>query len=203
MPKPKKVDSYGLESDDEFYQVLENFTQVSDEGVVLVKPCTYALMTWWKVRLGNDDSINIENESNNSSLQFPTSVNGSSQDELSLAADESVAISNIVEVDEKDEIVKYFGYIQEAIPPKLVKEVEKLIKDYNNALVYGYLEITTVGEGDKTANYLRFKASTILEGIKVGKIEAVSHLVSNAQGNFYLTIFELANSPILKNWLIK
>lgn len=203
MTKSKKVDSFGLESDDEFYRVLENFTQVSDEGVVLVKPYTYALMMWWKVGLGNDDIINIENESNNSSLQFPTSVSGTSEAELSLASDESVAISNIVEVDEKDGMVKYFGYIQEAIPPKLVKEVEKLIKDYNNALAYGYSEITAVGEGDQTANYLRFKASTILEGIKVGKIDAVSNLVSNAQRNFYLTIFELANSPSLKNWLIK
>jgi hypothetical protein len=203
MNKSKIVDSYNLEKDDEFYQILENFSQVSDEGSVRVKPCTYALMTWWKVRMGNRDSIDITNESNNSSLQFHTSVNGSDEHELSLTADESVTISNIVEVDEKDKIVQYFGYIEKAIPSKLVKEVEKVIKDYNYTLAYGYSEITNVGEGDKTANYLRFKASTILEGIKVGKIDAVSNLVSNAQSNFYLTVFELANSPSLKSWLIK
>ena len=67
---------------------------------------------------------------------------------------------------------------------------------------YGYVAIWNKESDGTGENYLRFRASTYLDGIKVGKVEAVSNMVATAQTNFYLTLFELANTVVIKNWLI-
>ena len=188
--------------DDEFYKLLNNFKQVSDEGSVYVKPCTYALMTWWKVELGNKDTIDIRNESNNATLQFESSIAGSSKKQLSLTEDERITIQNIIEVSEESKLISYFGYLLKIIPTNLFKIIDARLKEYNRLSPYGYVAIWNKESDGTGENYLRFRASTYLDGIKVGKVEAVSNMVATAQTNFYLTLFELANTVVIKNWLI-
>jgi len=57
-------DKNDLEPDDEFYDL--NFTQLANGNSLNVKPCTYALMTWWKMRMGNQDTLDISDDSNTS-----------------------------------------------------------------------------------------------------------------------------------------
>jgi hypothetical protein len=92
------IDQYGLESDDEFYQL--SFIQSSPEGALDVKPATYALMTWWKVRMGNKDTIDISSDSNDSMLRFDSTYIGGEFKDGGLGKKDKVEIDHIIEVNE-------------------------------------------------------------------------------------------------------
>jgi len=201
MSNKTKMDHNGLEDDDEYYEL--SFLQSTDEGAIEVKPCTYALMTWWKVRMGNSDTIDISNESNNAILRYQSSISGSDEYELSISADETVDLDNILEVDEEEMLVSYFGYIPKDIPIELISNIESSIRDHNLETKYGYAEIYSIVDDENTINFLRFKASTYLDGIKVGKTNAVENLVNNAQYNLSLLLFKLCEHEDVKDWIFQ
>ena len=45
------------------WKVMMSFIQSSPERALDVKPATHALMTWWKVRMGNKGAIDISSDS--------------------------------------------------------------------------------------------------------------------------------------------
>lgn len=193
-------DNNGLESDDEFYEL--NFTQVSDDGAVDVKPCTYALMTWWKVRMGNDDSIDIASDSNSASLRFETDIIGPNDDTAAFTAFDSITTDIIIEVDEVQKLLKFFSYVPKPVPKKMIKAITSAIDDFNENSNYGHAQLFSIKNEGISESYVRFKASTFLEGIKVGKTNSVEVFVNSAQLQCTILYMVICSDSVVKNWII-
>ena len=193
-------DNNGLESDDEFYEL--NFTQVSDDGAIDVKPCTYALMTWWKVRMGNDDSIDIASDSNSASLRFETDITGADDDNAAFTSVDSITTDNIIEVDEVQKLLKLFSYVPKPVPKKMIKAITSAIDEFNESSNYGHAQLFSIENEGVGESYVRFKASTFLEGIKVGKTNTVEVFVNNAQLQCAILYMVICNDSVVKNWIV-
>lgn len=200
------VDKNGLEYDDEFYGI--HFIQVSNYGEREVKPITYALMCWWEVLLGNQDIIDVSQDSNKSMLHFESIFDGTNSFDSNLNENEAIDIDHVIEVDENEMSVSMFCYIPKPIPIELLEEVEFSILDINPELKFGSVEISTiVDEGadvndDKIEYYLRFRATIYLKGIKVGKVIAIENMVEHAEANLGEFLESLCYSEILKKWIM-
>lgn len=197
-----KKSKYGLEGDDEFYDL--NFLQSAPDGVVEVKPATYSLMTWWKTRLGNQDTIDITNESNESILRFGSVYTGEDVDGGSLGKKDEVAVENIIEVKEPLMLVSLYSYMSSAVPKNIVEELSEELQKLNPKILYGSIELCTSDPSKKKVkHYLRYRVSTNLTGIKVGKVNAVENMIYLAKLNYGWVLDDICKKPKIKGWLCR
>jgi len=113
-----------------------------------------------------------------------------------------VTIDNIIEVDETHKIIKFFAYVPKPIPIEIVSEASSIIHQFNENSEYGYAELYLVNANESSQYYIRFKVSTFLKGIKVGKVDAVEIFVNNAQSQCANLYFDLCSDLGIKEWLI-
>ena len=195
------IDQYGLESDDEFYQL--SFIQSSPEGALDVKPATYALMTWWKVRMGNKDTIDISSDSNESMLRFESTYTGGEFKGGGLGKKDKVEIDHIIEVNELSMLVSLYSYIAKAIPDDMSNELAVSFMNINPKLQYGSVEVyTTDAEDGQSQHFLRYRASTCLKGVKIGKVNVIENMVDLAQSNHGWILDLICQTPKYKKWLL-
>jgi hypothetical protein len=195
------IDQYGLESDDEFYQL--SFIQSSPDGALDVKPATYALMTWWKVRMGNKDTIDISCDSNDSMLRFDSIYTGVEFKGGGLGKKDKVEIDHIIEVNELSMLVSLYSYIAKAIPDDMANELAVSLMNINPKLQYGSVEVyTTDAEDGESQHFLRYRASTCLKGIKVGKANVIERMINLAQSNHGWILDTFCQTPKYKKWLL-
>jgi len=196
------IDQYGLESDDEFYQL--SFIQSSPDGALDVKPATYALMTWWKVRMGNKDTIDISSDSNDSMLRFDSIYTGGEFKGGGLGKKDKVEIDHIIEINELSMLLSLYSYIAKAIPDDMANELAVLLMNLNPKLQYGSIEVyTTDAEDGQSQHFLRYRASTCLKGVKVGKVNAIENMVNLAQANHGWILDAICQTPAYKKWLLR
>jgi len=195
------IDQYGLESDDEFYQL--SFIQSSPDGALDVKPATYALMTWWKVRMGNKDTIDISSDSNDSMLRFDSTYSGGEFKGGGLGKKDKVEIDHIIEVNELSMLVSLCSYIAKSIPDDMVNELAVSLMNLNPKLQYGSVETFTTDTDDgQSQHFLRYKASICLKGVKVGKVNAIENMMELAQANYGWILDAICQTPKYKKWLL-
>jgi hypothetical protein len=195
------IDQYGLESDDEFYQL--SFIQSSPDGALDVKPATYALMTWWKVRMGNKDTIDISSDSNDSMLRFDSTYSGGEFKGGGLGKKDKVEIDHIIEVNELSMLASLYSYIAKSIPEDMVNELAVSLMNLNPKLQYGSVEVyTTDAEDGESQHFLRYRASTCLKGVKVGKVNAIENMIELAQSNHGWILDAICQTPKYKKWLL-
>jgi hypothetical protein len=196
-----KIDRYGLQSDDEFYKL--SFFQSSPEGTLDVKPATYALMTWWKVRMGNKDTIDISSDSNDAMLRFESAHTGGGFKGGGLGKKEKVGIDHIIEVNELSMLVSLYSYIAKPIPDDIANELAVTLMNLNPKLQYGSVEVYTADTNDSLSqHFLRYRASTCLKGVKVGKVNAVENMIDLGQDNHGLVLDLICQTPKYKKWLL-
>jgi hypothetical protein len=195
------IDQYGLESDDEFYQL--SFIQSSPDGALDVKPATYALMTWWKVRMGNKDTIDISSDSNDSILRFDSTYTGGEFKGGGLGKKDKVEIDHIIEVNELSMLVSLYSYIAKAIPDDMSNELSVSLMNLNPKLQYGSIEVyTTDAEDGQSQRFLRYRASTCLKGVKLGKVNAIENMIELAQANHGWILDAICQTSEYKKWLL-
>jgi hypothetical protein len=195
------IDQYGLESDDEFYQL--SFIQSSPDGALDVKPATYALMTWWKGRMGNKDTIDISTDSNDSMLRFDSIYTGGEFKGGGLGKKDKVEIDHIIEVNELSMLVSLYSYIAKAIPDDMSNELAVSLMNINPKLQYGSIEVyTTDAEDGQSQHFLRYRASTCLKGVKIGKVNVIENMVDLAQSNHGWILDTIRQTPAYKKWLL-
>ena len=209
-PTPKKnlkksvktlVDRYGLEQNDEFYGL--NFSQESDEGIREIKPLTYALICLWKAKMGNEDSIDITQDSSLSMLHFNSTFSGGDSDEMVLSADDFIDIDHIVEVDEDEMMVSMYSYIPKPIPEKLIIPIDISLLNINPEIKYGSIEVSvTVNDENEQEHYLRYRVSVYLKDIKVGKIHAIENMINYGQVFFDLALDSMCVEKEFKKWVL-
>jgi hypothetical protein len=196
-----EIDRNGLESGDEFYRL--SFSQSSPQETLDVKPATYALMTWWKVRMGNRDTIDISSDSNYSMLRFDSIHTGGGLKGGGLGKKEKVAIDHIIEVNELSMLVSLYSYIAKSIPDDMTNELAASLMNLNPKLQYGSVEVYTAVTNDiQSQHFLRYRVSTCLKGVKVGKVNAVENMIDLAQANHGLVLDLICQTPNYKNWLL-
>ena len=199
MLEEQKIDQYGLTQDDEFYNSF-NLTQVSDEGAVEVRPYTNVLMTWLKCRMNQLDTIDISKDGMSSLLNFETYVSGADSDLSIFAEDESVSLSNYIEVDESTGLITYYIYAGSSLDDDLLTKVVNAITKSNQSLWLGHFEIFNV----KKLNYklLRYKASVNLKKIKVGKVDVLEDFITISQVNCSIGLSLMSKSDNeVKEWI--
>jgi hypothetical protein len=197
--QPMRCHVKGVEQDDEFYGV--EFSQVSDDGVREVFPLTYALMTWWKVRMENQDTIDISEDSLSSMLRYESGYEAG-EDENYLDDGDEIGFDNIIEVDEERKLVTLFSYVPKPIPTVLVPEVFASIIKINPHLIYGHFEAyKPESESDEGSYFLRYKVSTFLHGVKLGKVDVIDALVLSAQENLHFGVDLFAADDDVHAWL--
>ena len=195
------IDQYGLESDDEFYKL--SFIQSSPEGALDVKPVTYALMTWWKVRMGNKDTIDISSDSNDSMLRFDSIYTGGEFKGGGLGKKDKVEIDHIIEVNELSMLVSLYSYIAKPIPDVMANELAVSLMNLNPKLQYGSIEVyKTDAEDGQSQHFLRYRASTCLKGVKIGKVNVIDNMVDLAQSNHGWILDTICQTPKYKKWLL-
>ena len=196
-----EIDQYGLESGDEFYQL--SFIQSSPDGALDVKPATYALMTWWKVRMGNKDTIDISSDSNDSMLRFDSTYTGGEFKGGGLGKKDKVEIDHIIEVNELNMLVSLYSYIAKAIPDNMANELAVSLINLNPKLQYGSIEVyTTDAEDGQSQHCLRYRASTCLKGVMVGKVNVIENMIELAQSNHGWILDLICQTPKYKKWLL-
>lgn len=196
-----QIDQYGLESDDEFYQL--SFIQSSPDGALDVKPATYVLMTWWKVRMGNEDTIDISSDSNESMLRFDSIYTGGQFKGSGLGKKDMVEIDHIIEVNELSMLVSLYSYISKAIPDDMANDIAVSLININPKLQYGSFEVyTTDGEDGQSQHYLRYRVSTCLKGVKVGKVNAIENMIELSQANHGWALDAICQTLKFKKWLL-
>jgi len=196
-----QVDQYGLESDDEFHKL--SFIQSSPEGTIDVKPSTYALMTWWKVRMGNKDAIDISSDSNQSMLRFDSTYIGGEFKGGGLGKKDKVEIDHIIEVNELSMLVSLYSYIAKAIPDDMSNELAVSLVNLNPKLQYGSIEIyTTDADDGQFQRFLRYRVSTCLKGVKLGKVNAIENMMELAQANHGWILDAICQTSEYKKWLL-
>ena len=190
-----------VEKDDEFFGI--EFTQISDEGSREVFPITYALMCWWKVRMGNQDSIDISEDSNYSMLRYESTFSGEDYEGSPLSEEDNINLDHIIEVNESEMLTSYFAYIPKKIPEELVSEIALILMDINPSIRYGSIELyTTQNEEDESEHYLRYRVSTCLKGIKLGKTDVIENMVNYAQILHGEALLSMCNSELFKEWVL-
>ena len=195
-----QIDQYGLESGDEFYKL--SFMQSSPEGTFDVKPATYALMIWWKVRMGNKDTIDISSDSNSSMLRFDSTYTGG-EFKRGLGKKDKVEIDHIIEVNELNMLVSLYSYIAKAITDDMANELAVSLMNTNPKLQYGSIEVyTTDTEDGQSQHFLRYRASTCLKGVKIGKVNVIEYMVNLAQTNHGWILEAICQTPAYKKWLL-
>ncbi len=196
-----QIDRFGQESDDEFYKL--SFMQSSPEGILDVKPTTYALMTWWKVRMGNKDTIDITNDSNYSTLRFDSTYIGGEFKGGGLSKKDKIDIDHIIEINEHGMLVSLYSYIAKAIPNQIAEKLAVSLMDINPMLQYGSIEVYKTNSNNGEFQYfLRYKASTCLKGIKVGKINAIENMLGLAQTNHGWVLDTICQTLEYKKWML-
>jgi hypothetical protein len=200
MTKNTNIDKYGLQPEDEFYQLT--FTQVSDEGALEVRPFTYALMTWWKCRIDQSDSIDIAPDSMSSLLTYESVITGGDSEQSSFNADDEFDTDNVIEVQEDIGLISYFIYVSKRLTTKYAREVALDIGQLNTRLQYGHFEVFNSTATNEY--FLRFRSSLILQDVLVGKVNAIDKMVENAQLNCIYGINALCESQSgFKDFLFK
>ena len=199
MNTNSNLDKFGLTPEDEFYD--SSLTQISDEGAIEVKPFTNALMTWWKCRMEQDDTINISEDGNHSMLKCEVTLNGGDPETHSFTSDDEIDVESIIEVSEETGLVNLFIYIPKPISSELVVQISNTLMKINTELEYGHFEI--YNPKDSKENFLRFRENTILKGISVGKVNAVENLYNFSYAYYSIGLNGLcSNHNNFKYWLL-
>jgi len=90
----------------------------------------------------------------------------------------------IIEVNELSMLVSLYSYIAKAIPDDMANELAVSLMNINPKLQYGSVEVyTTDAEDGQSQHFLRYRASTCLKGIKVGKVNVIENMIDLAQSN--------------------
>ncbi len=203
MAKKKKneLDNYGLEPDDEFYERMP-IIQTSDEGTRDIKTCTNALMILWKVRMGNEDTIDISEDCNHSMLNFESTYSGGESEENNLTEDDEFDLDHIIEVDEESMILTFYSYVAKPIPDELISNIGLETLNINSKLKFGNFELHSTNSNGVESIYLRYRTSACLKGVKVGKVEVIENLISNTQLNLAIAFESWSKDADFKNWLL-
>lgn len=160
---------------DEFYGISFSQVETDDDGntqIRDVKPVTYALMSWWKGN-GNPDTIDISEDSNYSTLEIQTDLEG--------IKDGAAALTIYLEANEVQSSLCCYIYSSAfaGIDEKAFEGyLNQSIMEYNQTAICGSLE--TVPSNIEGKFNLRFKSSVWMEDIPTGKVEMVRGLVSRS-----------------------
>jgi hypothetical protein len=191
-----------VEKDDEFFGI--EFAQSSDNGVREVLPVTYALMCWWKVRMGNQDTIDISEDSNFSMLRYESTFAGEDYKGSPLGEEDNINLDHIIEVNESEMLASYYAYIPKRISEELVSELALSLMDINPSIRYGSIELYTTQNAEEVSeHFLRYRVSSCLKGIKVGKTDVIENMVNYAQFHYGEALFSLCQSETFKKWVLK
>ena len=187
------------EKDDEFYGI--EFSQLSEDGIREVYPVTYAVMTWWKVRMDNEDIIDISEDSLSAILQYEATLEGD-EDTTNLSEGDEIGTANIIEVNEESKMVTLMTYFPTSIPDDLVIDLYTEISSINQSIPYGHFEVfVSKGESGEEDFWLRYRVSSVLKGIKSGKVEAVENIVAWGRMSAIQGFNLLASNESIKSWL--
>jgi hypothetical protein len=160
-------------------------------------------MTWWKVRMGNKDTIDISSDSNDSMLRFDSIYTGGEFKGGGLSKKDKVEIDHIIEVNELSMLVSLYSYIAKAIPDDMANELAVSLMNLNPKLQYGSIEVyTTDAEDGQSQHFLRYRASTCLKGVIVGKVNAIENMIELAQSNHGWILDTICKIPTYKKWLL-
>lgn len=192
-------DQYGLSPDDEFYGL--NQIQVSDQGSVKVHPYTYALMTWFKSRMNQPDTIDIHPSGKSALLTYESTITGLGQDESSSTQYDEFDVDNVIEVQEDAGLVSYFIYIKQPIPDDYVSNVAIQIMNINPDLQFGHFEVYTTNSTGE--HFLRFRSSMILKEVKVGKVDSLQHMLETSTDYCSQGLLVLFLDENLKRWILQ
>jgi hypothetical protein len=170
-----------LPEDDEFSGI--RFSQLDENGnCVEVKSTTYALMQFWK-GIGNEDTIDISEDSDHAELHFDL--------ELDLSDEEIDSDCSVwVEAFEPKSMIRLCAYpvALSNLSDSQVQHLYPLISSVNARITFGSFEIFSKGDGK---GFARYKATVSTDGIKVGKIQMVDVLFSNSRGTIEAGLNEL------------
>ena len=191
------VDAYGQVEEDEFYELSCQLE--TEQGPLEVKPVTYALMEAWKAHSELDEPIEIEEDSNFASLEFDAELTVELND-----VPYALETNNVIEVDEDSKTAAIFRYLTKTMPLELMDHCIRLAMDANQSLVYGALEVVPfeTEEGEHTG-LLRLKWALALDGILVGKVNAIENLILNSEDSLQDGVEMLLEDPQIAEWLLE
>lgn len=133
---------------------------------------TYTLMKWW-TSLGNEDIIDISDDSLKSSLLYQRYLTTLDDDVISEIPN---GVVNLFEVNEEawpqTPVITYYCYPEwlEELTDDEIADLQNLLLYINPSLIMGTFEFL---ENKKNETWrCRYRASLSLENIKVGKVEA-------------------------------
>ena len=159
-----------IPNDDEFHG--ENLHQVEklESGETItheVKAVTSAIMEWWKVRMKQEDIIDIARDDLSSSLSFG--------DEFHTPEDWSMRDSRcsiVFEADERFMISTLFVYspLFTGMDMSALGTMQHMALDTNVSTRLGAFEIALLDDETFT---VRYKFSELLDGVRVGKVNMI------------------------------
>jgi len=159
-----------IPEDDEFYGENLNQVETLESGETIiheVKVVTSAIMTWWKVRMKQQDIIDIARDDLSSSLSF--------EDELHLPEDWSMSDNScfiVFEADEKLMISTMFVYspLFRGMDMNALGAMQHIVLSANVSNRLGVFEILFPDEETFT---VRYKFAELLDGVRVGKVNMI------------------------------
>ena len=177
-----------LPENDEFHGVhfsqaetlVDEETGEATSRVNEVKTGTYTLMSWWKA-CGNEDTIDIYDESNRATLQYSFHMLGLDDDVSGAIPNGCTAYVDVYEnyYDNCPVLVNcVYPEALEGLDESDLKEILPLIDRVNTNLLMGNFEVL---RGEDGGGSIRYRASLALEGILVGKVEAFQNFQAVAK----------------------
>ena len=90
-----------------------------------------------------------------------------------------------------------------AIPDNMANELAVSLINLNPKLQYGSIEVyTTDAEDGQSQHFLRYRASTCLKGVMVGKVNVIENMIELAQSNYGWILDAICQTPEYKKWLL-
>ena len=151
--------------------------------------------------MNQKDIIDISEDETGSLLRYESYLNGSDESDTSLKESDTIILDNIIEVDERQMTVSLFTYIQRPIPKKILNDLTETLMEINPEIKFGSFEIYTPTDSKK--QFLRYRMSTCLKGIKVGKTESVTNMMDLVWINLTLVFMYLCENDQYKKWIVE
>lgn len=157
-----------------------------------VKVGTYSLMGWWKGILGNEDTIDISEDSENATLAYTLTLNDLDDDVAEVVSREAPVFIEVTEQYYPNHPLIVFYCYPAGLSGLSDDETENMatyIGEVNlGDMIFGNFEMNVDEDGSGT---VRYKSSLCLKGISVGKSEAIASFVAISDAQLQKGISEI------------
>jgi hypothetical protein len=190
-----------LPKEDEFYGInfIQSETTKNEETGVIetktreVKVGTYSLMGWWKGILGNEDTIDISEDSESATLTYTVTLSELDEDVAEVVSREAPIFIEVTEQYYPDcPLIVFYCYPGglSGLSDEETENMTTYIGEVNlNDMIFGNFEMNIDEDGSGT---VRYKSSLCLKGISVGKSDAIASFVAMSDSQLQKGLGELA-----------